>query len=34
MNKKAAELALAHDYGHSLGAMIKNRGRGILETLP
>lgn len=26
MNKKAAELALAHDYGHSLGAMIKNRG--------
>ena len=26
MNKKAAEMALAHDYGHSLGAMIKNRG--------
>ena len=26
LNKRAAELALSGDYGHSLGAMIKNRG--------
>lgn len=26
LNKKAAELALSGEYGHSLGAMIKNRG--------
>ena len=26
LNKKAAELALQSEYGHSLGAMIKNRG--------
>ncbi len=26
MNKKAAELALSQDFGHSLGSMIKNRG--------